>query len=760
MRNYDRIVTQRINFADACRAIACAILVDAILRIVVTPVVATQSTDELVEVRGTVVDFQGLAIKRAELRSNPSLAVAPLATTDELGRFSFRLPKSQKLHLLTIGPGCSPALQKPVPDSDLELKIQLQPSHGMRLKLVDAKGTPIAGAKVSGDDWRDFAIIHHMTTNEEGRVAWSEAPNDSMEYLITKEGFSPRYNIRLKADPAEQIVVLSRVVELLVQAQDEDTNELIHDFVAVPVLKSRADADRLCNRSSAIHTLNGKASLKLHESESLTGVVRVEAEGYAVSNCPMFDIGNAPSSVVVKLHRVDSLRGHIIDLNGNPASGAMVSFANPIQPFTLRQPGQNYSDAANEKGEFAFPHEEGNYTIIAQNELGFAIEHRKSGNQPGTIQLQSWAMIDGKIGQGTSEIANHLVSLSNIVLKKEGQPRIDLQQYVRSDHQGNFSFQRVPPSSYALQAVHSIFKSDELKSTESLPLELAAGERMTCVLGVNGASVRGKVHVGNETKPDNFAYRWSLNYLVAIDELAQTPIPNFNSAATWSTSEGAVHLKNFRHWQFKLDDDGSYSIHGVPPGKYRMYFNLFDQPQDGCLAAPIAIKAIDVLVPQLQEPIELPIVEMEANSLLKVGEVVPDFEYLQLDGTNASLQDLSGQIVLIQLWATWCGPCVAEFPEVREFVQSEAGRRCVVLGLNVDGQEQEIAGFLGHHKADWPQGRLQSGLDSPVLRKLSVSSIPMHFVINVDGRLVFSGRSLEEATVAVRLLLNSGDPSK
>ena len=132
---------------------------------------------------------------------------------------------------------------------------------------------------------------------------------------------------------------------------------------------------------------------------------------------------------------------------------------------------------------------------------------------------------------------------------------------------------------------------------------------------------------------------------------------------------------------------------------------------------------------------------------------MPDFEYLQRDGTTAKLYELRGQVVVLQLWATWCGPCIAEFPEVREFSQSETGKQCVVLGLSIDGPEQEIASVLDKHKADWRHGRLPSGLDSPVLRQLSVSSIPMHFVIDAQGKLVFAGRNFEEATAAVTVLM-------
>jgi peroxiredoxin len=90
-----------------------------------------------------------------------------------------------------------------------------------------------------------------------------------------------------------------------------------------------------------------------------------------------------------------------------------------------------------------------------------------------------------------------------------------------------------------------------------------------------------------------------------------------------------------------------------------------------------------------------------------------------------------------------------ELPDIREFVESATGQRCVVLGLSVDDPDREIAGLLKKHMVDWPQGRLPSGLDSPVLRQLSVSSIPMHFVIGRDGRLVFAGRDFNGAKAAI-----------
>lgn len=65
----------------------------------------------------------------------------------------------------------------------------------------------------------------------------------------------------------------------------------------------------------------------------------------------------------------------------------------------------------------------------------------------------------------------------------------------------------------------------------------------------------------------------------------------------------------------------------------------------------------------------------EAKSPPKVGEVAPDFELTLIDGTHVRLSDLRGQVVVLNFWATWCGPCRAELPLLDQYyrVQSKHG---------------------------------------------------------------------------------------
>jgi thiol-disulfide isomerase/thioredoxin len=719
-----------------------------------------ESATTSVTISGRIVDAEGRALAAAELRSSPRLTDAPLDITDDEGRFRFEVDAGTQLFLIVISDGCVPSLQKLVVNSDKELQIQLRRSPGLKLRVVDPEGRPIAGVHVHGDDWRDFALIHEMTTDVDGRVDWAEAPDDPMEFLITREGFSPLYNLRLEASGTKQTITMTRIVRVLVRARDAESRERLDSFVAVPLFRSDGDTALQIWRSRAVSTANGEATLDLHESDSRSCQIRVEAPGCVVSQCPV-DFGEAPKVIDIDLRRADDCRGTVIDSAGKPVENATVSLANGVQAFSLRRPDGNYSVATDKQGQFAFPRELGDCIVLVQSNRGFAKVRCREGDWPISIQLQSWARISGSITHEGRPIKNHLVALSDFHVDTPDQPRIDLGQFTSSDERGRFTFDLVPPGNYAVRANQSIFRVDGITSAESLPITVGAGDRVDRPLGVDGAIVSGQVRVANDSTFDG-SLRWSLNYLLPKNLTVQPRISpgTLNSHETngvpienemfWRTSEGAAALRGVRHWQFKLDDEGTYSISGVPAGDYRLHINLYEPPVDGCLAAPISSNVTEITVENGQSEVQCPPISMQVQRTLKPGSVVPDFEFTRLDGTTTMLSALRGNVVMLQVWATWCGPCLAELPDLQALAASHSGPNCVILGLNIDEPDRDITSFVNDRQMDWPQGRLPLGLDSPVLRQLSVSSIPVHMVIDADGVLLCSHRSLEEAEAVIR----------
>jgi peroxiredoxin len=75
------------------------------------------------------------------------------------------------------------------------------------------------------------------------------------------------------------------------------------------------------------------------------------------------------------------------------------------------------------------------------------------------------------------------------------------------------------------------------------------------------------------------------------------------------------------------------------------------------------------------------------------GLLAPDFELRDLDGRAFKLSDYRGQVVLINFWATWCGYCRAEFPEIQESYERNQQKGLVVLAVNVQDRRESVEAY-------------------------------------------------------------------
>ena len=114
--------------------------------------------------------------------------------------------------------------------------------------------------------------------------------------------------------------------------------------------------------------------------------------------------------------------------------------------------------------------------------------------------------------------------------------------------------------------------------------------------------------------------------------------------------------------------------------------------------------------------------------------MAPPFEVTTLDGKHLSLDDLQGKVVLIDFWATWCGPCREALPHVQHIAAKFAGQPLVVLSVSLDTDEAKWKTFVAQHNMNWPQTR-DGGFESPLSREFQVNAIPHTFTIDADGVL-------------------------
>jgi peroxiredoxin len=114
------------------------------------------------------------------------------------------------------------------------------------------------------------------------------------------------------------------------------------------------------------------------------------------------------------------------------------------------------------------------------------------------------------------------------------------------------------------------------------------------------------------------------------------------------------------------------------------------------------------------------------------GQPAPDFALDDLDGRTVRLSDLRGQVVLINLWATWCSPCRAEMPDLVTLYQAYKDQGFVILGVDDRERAQTVADFVARNPMPYP---ILLDPDSRVARAYGVSYLPASFLIDRRGVL-------------------------
>jgi thiol-disulfide isomerase/thioredoxin len=115
----------------------------------------------------------------------------------------------------------------------------------------------------------------------------------------------------------------------------------------------------------------------------------------------------------------------------------------------------------------------------------------------------------------------------------------------------------------------------------------------------------------------------------------------------------------------------------------------------------------------------------------QVGQLAPDFQYTMPDGTTHTLSDLRGKKVLINFWATWCGPCRSEMPDLQRAL-GEAGGAVVVLGVNKAQELKEIAPFADELGISFLLIANESG---DIAGRYAAQNLPTSYFVNSDGTI-------------------------
>ena len=111
-----------------------------------------------------------------------------------------------------------------------------------------------------------------------------------------------------------------------------------------------------------------------------------------------------------------------------------------------------------------------------------------------------------------------------------------------------------------------------------------------------------------------------------------------------------------------------------------------------------------------------------------------------ITGKAISMADLKGKVVVIDFWATWCGPCVAEMPTMKKLYEKYKDQGVEFIGVSLDQPEDEgglseLKKFVSEKEIPWPQYYQGKGWDSEFSASWGINAIPAVFVVDADGNL-------------------------
>jgi len=716
---------------------------------------------------------------RAWVRANPTdpsgVCAIPLPKPGS-ENFSYRITLSKDSYVgqyITW----SKSQQDKVEDMPTNFTAKLEKGVSIGGMVKNENGEPVPGARIilSGPPPGDVgervrSVVapnyHAERTDADGRWHFEEAPRDLDS--LTFRVIQPEYVTAVFAPEGTQtndssVILLPKADFLAGKAamalgHGIELSGRVVDQAGKPVADASLTRNREWRNPAAALSTDTNGQFKIINLKPGEMYLTIQAKGLA-GQTRLLTLSNAMPELTIQMAPGKVLQGKVVDPSGKPIAGAIAQ----MDRLELGPMEYDWSTQTDGEGRFSWdaaPDGEHPYCFSA---TGYHPRTEPSVAADGQDQLIALrpaldgdkTVIDGRVTELASKTP---LGEFTVYVKEYNGPAISHFRESFTNSDGHYAVSVASSSTAYVIAVGATgcqVEASRMKAVGDGDVRLDFALEKDPALSGLLYRLEGRFDVNGYAGKINWTNQ-QLAFSTIVPPPPLTATEPEEQRAEFGrfleTAEGRVWQEAHRSYEVDVDNQGAFKIEDVPEGNYNLQARLRESQAQG--GEPIASISTNISVSGASRhrddvTVELGTFEVALKKVLRLADEAPPFEIKTVDGAPLRLADFRGKYVLLDFWATWCGPCVGETPFLKATYKAfGANDRFVMISLSLDDKPSAPKQFAAQNDIKWIQGFLGRGSDSTVTPAYGVEGIPSIFLIGPDGKIIareLRGEAIKEA---------------
>ncbi len=415
------------------------------------------------------------------------------------------------------------------------------------------------------------------------------------------------------------------------------------------------------------------------------------------------------------------------------------------------------------QGQLNLPAFDENIFLMAATDSGFGLAQTRDLTNNSIMQLMPWGRIEGIRLNFSQPMANQKLAIfidgTCLGGTSNHLDRVNISSETVTDSKGRFTFVRVPPVGLRLCELRNHPKG-VWEALEHLAVE--SGKTKNSIIATHGRTVVGRVSfnqqpldISDKVLSEGRFYPVVAQHGVIPGLPAEYDTPSKRTKwwEDWYQSRAGRKIflsADESGSRLEFLSNGAFIAEMIAPGRYWVSAEVRQNDRIIAKAHEVSILVPKPKAASENDAFDLGIIPL--NPPVSVGNIAPDFNAKNLDGKSVKLSDFRGKYVLLDFWAVWCLPCVAETPNLKKTYDAYGkDGRFEMISLSLDENVEAPKKFVQNRKIGWKQIFLGDFQQDRVTKDFEVDAIPSIWLIDPTGKIIsrnLRGSKIKEAVAA------------